>query len=247
MKSPEPAPFTGKLRHDTLLFAGGVFVVGVFLPAMISLWRGFDARALGLAVSCSFLNTLLLWAGCRFIITRLWYWIPWQKHPWLHLLTEVFLIVTYSFVISVLLWSTGSYLIPPEDLHWYAFLPNFAASAGISLLISFIHEGIYFFHQWKNSLIKSELLEKEQLISRYETLKNQVNPHFLFNSLNTLISLIEEDREIAVEYVQKVSGFYRALIQVSDRQLITLEEEMELIRMYFFIQQIGRASCRERV
>jgi LytS/YehU family sensor histidine kinase len=106
-----------------------------------------------------------------------------------------------------------------------------------SLIVSFIHEGIYFFVQWKKELIRSESLEKENLLSQFETLKNQVNPHFLFNSFNTLITIIEEDREQAVEYVQKLSDFFRTILQLREKSVISLREELELIRNYYFIQK----------
>ncbi len=231
------APFTGKLRHDALLFGLGVFLIGFVVPLVTGLLRGLDTRGLFTAVICTLTNTAILWIGCRYIVIKLWVYLPWQRNPWLHILAETVLIVAYAFATSVLMWTLGRQFIRPEDMEWYGFMPNFLASAGISLLISFIHEGIYFFYQWKNSLLRSELLEKEQLVSRFETLKNQVNPHFLFNSLNTLIALIEEDRDSAVDYVQKVSDFYRRLIQLSEKQLILLSEELDLIRLYFFIQQ----------
>jgi LytS/YehU family sensor histidine kinase len=80
-------------------------------------------------------------------------------------------------------------------------------------------------------------LEKERIQSQFETLKSQVNPHFLFNSFNTLISVIEENPGKAVEYVEHLSDLYRKIVTYRDKDLITLAEEVELITDYYFIQQ----------
>jgi hypothetical protein len=84
---------------------------------------------------------------------------------------------------------------------------------------------------------KIEALKKEKIEFQFETLKSQVNPHFLFNSFNTLISVIEQDKKLAVEYVEQLSDFYRNLVQFRDKELITLNEEIGLAKAYFEIQK----------
>lgn len=81
------------------------------------------------------------------------------------------------------------------------------------------------------------LLEKEMITSQLNALKAQINPHFLFNSFNTLITIIEEDPETAVEYVEKLSDFYRSILQLRDKEVITIEEETELLKNYYYLLQ----------
>ncbi|TDH24006.1 hypothetical protein EXU57_16080 [Segetibacter sp. 3557_3] len=85
-------------------------------------------------------------------------------------------------------------------------------------------------------LQRLDRLEKDRIQSQFETLKSQVNPHFLFNSFNTLIAVIEESPEHAVEYVEHLSDLYRKIVSYRDKDVITLAEELELIHDYFFIQ-----------
>jgi len=80
-------------------------------------------------------------------------------------------------------------------------------------------------------------LEKEKIKFQFETLKSQVNPHFLFNSFNTLISIIEKDKNIAVEYVENLSEYFRNLIYYRDKDVIPLGEELKLSSAYYFLQQ----------
>ena len=93
--------------------------------------------------------------------------------------------------------------------------------------------------QENHDLIKKSLeFEKSQLQAQLEVLKNQVNPHFLFNCLNTLASLITSDPEAAVRYTTKFSKLYRMSIEHSDEKLIGLEKELEFLNAYIFLQKI---------
>ena len=78
-------------------------------------------------------------------------------------------------------------------------------------------------------------LKREKLESQFAALKSQINPHFLFNSFNTLITIIEENPKIAVEYVEHLSDFYRSIIAYRERDFISLQEEMALVHSFDFL------------
>lgn len=84
-------------------------------------------------------------------------------------------------------------------------------------------------------LKKEARLHKEKVVSQYEMLKSQINPHFLFNSFNTLVSLIEEETDGAVTYVEKLADFYRSILQYRGEDTVTLEEEMAIVNDYVFL------------
>ncbi|MBP6334268.1 MAG: histidine kinase [Bacteroidia bacterium] len=85
-------------------------------------------------------------------------------------------------------------------------------------------------------LRKQEKEEKEKIEFQFETLRSQVNPHFLFNSFNTLITVIEKDPHLAVEYVEHLSAFFRNIVGYKDLAMIPLSEELSLLKNYLFIQ-----------
>ncbi|MBL7718027.1 MAG: histidine kinase [Flavipsychrobacter sp.] len=89
----------------------------------------------------------------------------------------------------------------------------------------------------ERSLRKVNELQEERLKFEYELLRSQVNPHFLFNSLNTLSALIEEDKDKAVQYTSQLSDLYRSVLAHKDMDLITLGEELRIIERYMFVQQ----------
>lgn len=84
---------------------------------------------------------------------------------------------------------------------------------------------------------RMESLKKEKVEYQYATLKSQVNPHFLFNSFNTLIAIIESDANKAISYVEKLSDYFRNMVQHRDKDLISLDEELQMVETYYFLQQ----------
>ena len=91
------------------------------------------------------------------------------------------------------------------------------------------------YHQLKS---RNEELEKQNILSQYEILKNQINPHFLFNSMNVLSSLIEHDKDKAIEFTNSFSKVYRTLLTLKEKELIPIEEEMELVESYLLLQRV---------
>ena len=102
-------------------------------------------------------------------------------------------------------------------------------------LIWAIYEGMTFYTKLQKSLRETEQLQRENIQSQLEGLKNQVNPHFLFNSLNTLIYLIPEDPNKAINFVQKLSKVYRYILEIRDKKIITIGEELEFLKAYVFL------------
>lgn len=80
-------------------------------------------------------------------------------------------------------------------------------------------------------------LQHDRVVFEYEYLKSQVNPHFLFNSLNTLANLIEEDSKAAMDYTGRLSDLYRNMLAHTDRNIVPLSEELEILNNYIHIQK----------
>jgi two-component system, LytTR family, sensor kinase len=106
----------------------------------------------------------------------------------------------------------------------------------ITFLISCIYAAVGFFIQWKENLFKAQKLEKANLEAQYETLKNQVNPHFLFNSLNTLLTMVQDNPQ-ASKYVESVSEFMRYVLQFRSKEAVLLRDELRIAREYAYIQK----------
>jgi ligand-binding sensor domain-containing protein len=116
----------------------------------------------------------------------------------------------------------------PVWMRWW-FIVLSAVVAGLVLY--------WYIKDREKRLQKWERLEKEKIQSQFETLRNQVNPHFLFNSFNTLISEIEDDPKRAVQYVEHMADFFRSIVTYREKDVITLGEEVNIIKDYLFIQR----------
>lgn len=86
-------------------------------------------------------------------------------------------------------------------------------------------------------------LQKETNTARYTALQNQLNPHFLFNSLNTLISEIRYNPQNAELFTQNLSDVYRYTLQCQEKQLVTLRSELDFLRSYIFLHQVRLGDC----
>lgn len=122
---------------------------------------------------------------------------------------------TYTFRIRPPFWTRW----------WFVALCSAVVAA---LLYAYIRAREQRFH-------REAALRRESMASQFAALKSQINPHFLFNSFNTLITIIEENPKIAVEYVEHLSDFYRSIMIYREKDLITLGEEQELVRNFNFL------------
>ena len=126
-------------------------------------------------------------------------------------------VASYRFVISEAFWKTG----------WFRLM--FVACLA-ALLVAYVR-------QRERQLKSVERLQQEKIQFQFQTLKSQVNPHFLFNSFNTLISFIEENPKAAVDYVGHLSEFFRNIVTYREKDVIPLQEELRIIENYYFIQK----------
>jgi len=109
------------------------------------------------------------------------------------------------------------------------------ASGTVIALCTAIYESVFFYSRWRQSVIETERLRRENVESQLQGLRDQVNPHFLFNSLNTLTYIIPEDPERAVRFVQMLSKVYRYILEIKEKRLTTLEEELRFLDAYIFL------------
>lgn len=122
-----------------------------------------------------------------------------------------------SFFISLPFWKEW----------WFIFL---ASVLTVLTLISLMQQRLKQLQKWEH-------LKQDKMNAELQTLRAQVNPHFLFNSFNTLLGVIEEDPEQAIKYTEKLSAFYRSMLTYRDTDLIALSEELKLLQTYIFLQQ----------
>jgi LytS/YehU family sensor histidine kinase len=103
------------------------------------------------------------------------------------------------------------------------------------VIIGTLYEFFYTMQKWKEETQQNEMLEKEKLRSELAVLKSQVNPHFLFNTLNTLSALVSENPSKAEDFIDEMSRVYRYLLRNNEEELSSLSEELKFIKSYFHL------------
>ena len=131
----------------------------------------------------------------------------------------------------------GNFNQVPETSWSFTIQPPFWAQWWFLALSGILLAALLFFiiRSREARLGREAQLKRENVESQFAALKSQINPHFLFNSFNTLITIIEENPRIAVEYVEHLSDFYRSMMAYRERDFITLQEEKELVESFHFL------------
>jgi len=123
------------------------------------------------------------------------------------------------------------------------FLLNSAQGYVIGLLIIAYEIIIIYVRNAIKNAGEKEQIKKELAAAKLESLKNQVNPHFLFNSFSVLTSLVEDDSKSAVKFISKLSDMYRYILENDEKTVVTLEEELEFINSYIYLLSMRHSSA----
>lgn len=142
---------------------------------------------------------------------------------------------TYTFIIQASIHHnfddapTASYVFTIEEPFWATWWFILGCLILLSMLVVFL------IRERDRQREREEKLRRERIEFQFENLKSQLNPHFLFNSFNTLATLIEENQEVALSYIDNLSDFYRSILSYKDVDLVTVEEELHLTNNYIFL------------
>jgi hypothetical protein len=186
-----------------------------------------------LATCCTLCMTIVNFRVQLFIGSHMRKRFPEFNQTGKRILIWLLLSLTFTpFFIIILLFHFYKWVLFPaevlEDGWKYGLLVCFISDV-IALPIG---EGTYTFNKWKENIQEGEQLKKANLQTQFEGLKNQVNPHFLFNSINTLSSLIHEDKERAEKFIDEMSSVYRYLLRNNEDELVPLAIELKFIESY---------------
>jgi len=152
---------------------------------------------------------------------------------------RIALLIVLTFVTTLFLstlFSTRQLVINHFEHIKYVVFSNFVRDQIIALVVFFTTQLLNLSNKQQRTALENRELVAENFRTRYEALKNQVDPHFLFNSLNTLNTMIVKDAEKAQQYVQQLSYVFRYTLQ--NREIISLEEELNYTKAYCHLMQI---------
>lgn len=171
-------------------------------------------------------------------------YVSWIKYP----IKSVLIVFVFSAIYSSIVIFGVNYIWHSVigDISFFYLIEHHGAMMWIEFgIFYFIALWFYarsFFLEWRLEVESREKFKREALQLQYESLKTQVNPHFLFNSLNALNALIDIDVDAAKEYTKELSRFYRDLLDLKGKELIRLKDELKLLDRYMYLQQVRFGS-----
>jgi len=140
----------------------------------------------------------------------------------------------YSLIVVVLV----NFIMLDLDESFRGYLSEFLVAFGITVFISLVYFSYEYFELFRTSVEEKEALKRAHIENELKVLNHQINPHFLFNSLNTLMSIIPEDSNLALEFTRRFSNVYRYVLQSKNKDLVSLGEEMQFVHSYIFLMKI---------
>lgn len=173
----------------------------------------------------------VFWEGLRFTNYRLNKIFPFERNITGRIFIQLFIGVVIGLLVRTIIYKWGEPHIPFKVDNLF-LAATWVIYAVIPVGVNLGFFTVYFIDRWKESLIRAEKLEKEKSQVQFDNLKNQLNPHFLFNALTSLNSLIFENQELASGFLQQLSKVFRYLLQHKDKNIVSLKTELEFISNY---------------
>lgn len=181
------------------------------------------------------LLVFLIWEGNRFLAKMLRK-IPSRRTyaPLIrHFASSVLVILLLSGLMTLSIHSLLQF-----DASWIAFKLLLGFNFRVNLFLHSINAIIFYHNQLREVQLQSERFKKESAEAKFVSLRNQVNPHFLFNSLNVLSNLVYKDADTSNQFIEQLSEVYRYLLKNQEKKLVRLQEELAFIESYIFLIKI---------
>jgi len=182
-------------------------------------------------------HAFVQWTGNTAVIELLDRKISWIDQPFRRFVSGLFFQALYSLVGYMFIQLLYQFLFFgrfPSDI-WEWVIANSPMTIFISLGISTVATVVGFLRSWRRSEIQAEQFRTEMQRYKYEALRAQLNPHFLFNSFNVLGDLIYEDADQAALFLQRLSNLYRYVLDSRDKELVPLERELEFAQAFSYL------------
>lgn len=144
-------------------------------------------------------------------------------------ITLVTIFLVRMFIKVILEGENFQTFIAGEQIEYYL------VSLFITLIISLFFHAIYFYKELQKNKVKEQQVIAGTASAKFDALKNQLDPHFLFNSLNVLTSLIEENPNNAMKFTTALSKVYRYVLEQKNKDLVTVDEELDFARTYMLL------------
>lgn len=237
-------------KYYRIIVIPAVFLVYLSSYYFLNPYRNFEEESLLdldqtfdifiILLYCAILTELTLFVG-----RKLNYYISWEQNPVFRTIAQFICLIAGNILLNYFFSWLWDYLYPCtalEENDLVTIWQSKIMAAIISLFISAIHTGIFLLNRWRlNAIetaelkIKASELQEAVTRSQLESLKLQLDPHFVFNNFSTLTELIYEDQKQAASFLDNITRVYRYMISNLNKDTITVKEEIEFLNAYFYL------------
>jgi sensor histidine kinase YesM len=213
---------------------------GVVIPLVTGMidYQDFSTWKIKLCFLFTIGIAFIIWEGNRYLLFTLRSYFDWFNKPIRKIVVLVLAISFYTIPISALLLVIWYKLFNAGVVNWDTITTTTLIIMISVLFITHIYETVFLVREAEKEKLKKEQLERARAEAELEALKNQIDPHFIFNSLNTLSHLIEKDPPKARQFNDNLADVYRYILQNKARELVLLHEEMLFLTDYFSLLKI---------
>jgi sensor histidine kinase YesM len=181
----------------------------------------------------------ILWQGNFMIDQILNDKYSWVKNPQKRLRIQVIVSVIFtSLFLFVFMYTLHQIRFGDGRIINRKMIEIFPISLCLTFSVLAVHVGKQFFNAFKNSLLELEKYKTESVNAQLQNLKNQLNPHFLFNNLSVLSSLVYKNQDRAVDFINELSRVYRYVLDNTNSELVSVQQELDFINHYIYLQKI---------
>ncbi|HMH33576.1 MAG TPA: histidine kinase [Puia sp.] len=180
----------------------------------------------------------LVWQGNRYLLFSLRSYFNWFNKPVRKILALLLAVSFYTIPISSLMLIGWYYIFLQGHVNWNTVFMSTLIIMVCVIFITHVYETVFLVKESESEMVRNEQLEKAKAQAELEALKNQIDPHFIFNSLNTLSHLIEDSPVKARLFNDNMAEVFRYILRNKGRELVLLQEEIEFLKDYFSLLKI---------
>ncbi|WP_306350174.1 sensor histidine kinase [Flavobacterium sp. '19STA2R22 D10 B1'] len=226
-----------------------VFLIYIFMYFILNPYQELDETIMAfdwtvdivvILLYCTLLTELSLFVG-----RGLNHWISWDQSPLFRACLQFLFLIVGNILLNYIfsyLWQYIYSWAPLKESELVLIWQSNLMAGILSIFISFIHTGIFLLNRWRVTSeeaaelkIKASQLQEAVTRSELESLKLQLDPHFIFNNFSALTELIHEDQNSAALFLENITKVYRYMISNLNRDTITVKEEIEFLNAYFYL------------
>ncbi|MEJ1240249.1 sensor histidine kinase [Chryseolinea sp. T2] len=217
------------------------FLASIAVISVVQTWFNCqrchtDPRSYALISFFCFCIWVLLWRGNAWMTDYIEARIPWLKEPVKRLVVGI--VTTLVYTIGIVLLMMYIFRLVFDFTFGNALQYTLIYSMVITLIVCLFLHGRAFFLNWSKVELDAEKLRNENLTARYEALKGQLDPHFLFNSLNVLTNLVYQSADQSAAFIKQLSEVYRYVLDIRSRELVSVGEEIKFVEAYVYLNRI---------